>query len=194
MDPMMMMMLMQGMQSSKEGGRNFVGNLMSGNGSRPYGNAERAYDRYTSPWSNAGRGAINPFSQRLNEMGNTGDFMKNIMGQYQESPWARNMQNQSMRAGQNAASASGLMGSTPLMNQLQQNAGNISSQDQQNFFNNMMGINDKYMQGQNQLMNFGFGSDQAAAPWMGEQEYNKQSAKDSWMGNLGSSFMQMMGW
>ena len=60
-----------------------------------------------------------------------------------------------MRAGQNAASASGLSGSTPLFQQLQQNSGNIASQDMNKWLQNVLGINTQYGQGQQSLIQGG---------------------------------------
>ena len=55
-------------------------------------------------------------------------FMNNLQEQYNASPYNQYLQTQATRAGQNAASASGLMGSTPFLQQSQQNAANISQQ------------------------------------------------------------------
>src|ERR1035437_124862 len=87
----------------------------------------------TQPYFNQAVGQQNPFAKQgeqaiganqdwLNQMKDPQEFIKHIMSGYQESPWARNQQNASMRAGTNAASASGLTGSTPFAQQLQQNA------------------------------------------------------------------------
>ena len=64
-------------------------------------------------------------------------FINDQMANYQESPYAHYLQQQSMRAGQNAASASGLSGSTPLMQQMQQNSGQIASGDMNQWLQNV---------------------------------------------------------
>ena len=125
------------------------------------------------------------------------------MGQYQESPYAQYLQKQSMRAGTNAASASGLTGSTPFAQQLQQNAGNIANQDQNQWLQNVLGINTQYGQGQNNLINSGQNSANTLSSLynqmgqnMGEAAYGKQAGKqqDFWntiaggLGLFGSFF------
>ncbi len=157
-----------GSDSGSGGGfMQFLSGLFGDSG-KPFADAERAYDKHSQPWINAGRGAINPFSQRLGEMGDSGKFAGDIMKDYQQSPFAKYQQQQGMNTANAFGSASGLSGSTPLMQAAQNNAQNISSQDMQKYFDNRMGINRDYMTGQNQLMNYGQGFDANAAPWMGQ--------------------------
>lgn len=160
---------------------------------RPYAEGQREYDKYAGPWSQAGRGAINPFTNRINQMGDTNGFYNSIMNNYNESPMARFQQQQGMRAAQNMGSATGMTGSTPLMQQAQQNAQNISSQDMQRFFENQMGINKDYLSGQNQLMNYGYNSDQAAAPWMGEAAFGKEAGHQQDTANMIGGGAQIAG-
>jgi hypothetical protein len=133
-----------------------------GNSGAPYDAYSNEYKNYAGqgvnaqqPYYNAGTGAIKDYQDWLTKQKDPTGFINNLMGQYQESPYAHNLQQQSINAGQNAASASGLSGSTPLMQQLQQNAGNISSQDQNQWLQNVLGINTQYGQGQNNLINGG---------------------------------------
>lgn len=102
-----------------------------------------------------GQNAMGQYNGWLQGMSDPSEFINKIMGGYSQSPWAKNMQTQSIRSGQNAASASGLSGSTPFAQQLQQNAGQISSQDQQNYLNNVLGVNTQYGSGLNNEMTMG---------------------------------------
>ena len=90
------------------------------------------------------------------------------MGQYQQSPWARYQQQQAMRMANNMGSATGLTGSTPLQLQAQQNAANISSQDMNNWLQNVLGINTQYGQGQQNLMAGGQGAANALTSLYGD--------------------------
>jgi hypothetical protein len=130
-----------------------------------FGNSGKPYDAYQQwaekaaqqqqPYTQAGAQGLNNYQEWLNSQKNPTEFINGLMGDYNESPYAQYQQKQSLRAGQNAASASGLSGSTPLMQQLQQNAGNISSQDQNQWLQNVLGINTQYGQGQQNLINGG---------------------------------------
>lgn len=138
---------------------------MFGNSGAPYQDASNTLNQYAqqaqgyqNPFYNAGVGAINPYQHMLQGMSNPKDFYNNIMGGYSQSPGAQYQQQQGMRAAQNMGSASGLSGSTPLMQQAQQNAQGISSQDQQQYFNNIMGINQGAMNGYQNLMQGGQGA------------------------------------
>lgn len=142
-----------------------------GNSGAPYQAASNQYQKYynqaidkQNPFYNAGVGAIGNFQDWLNGMKDPSGFVNSLMGKYQESPWAKYMQQQAMRAGQNAASASGLAGSTPFAQQMAQTAAGISSQDMQNWLNNVFGINTQYGEGEGTLMQGG----QHAADFMGD--------------------------
>jgi len=167
-----------------------------GDSGKPYDKAMEEYQKYMQmgqqtqqPYLNAGTGAIGDYQKWLQGQQDPSKFINDQMGQYQESPWAKNLQQQSMNAGQNAASASGLMGSTPLMQQLQQNAGNIASQDQNQWLQNVLGINTQYGQGQQNLMSGGQNAANSLTNMynqmgqnMGQAAYGKEAGKkqDFW--------------
>ncbi len=183
---------------------------MFGNSGSPYDKAMQQYQQYGNmaagaqqPYANAGQGAIGNYQQWLQGQKDPSQFVNNLMGGYQESPYAKYMQQQSMNAGQNAASASGLSGSTPLMQQLQQNAGNIASQDQNQWLQNVLGVNTQYGQGQNNLMQGGQNAANQLSNiysnmgnQMGQGAYGKEAGKqnDWWntlggIANIGLSFL-----
>lgn len=183
-----------------------LGGLFGDSGS-PY---DAAMDQYQQ-WANKAQGAQNPFLQAgtgaignyqnwLSGMQDPSKFMNNLMGQYQESPYAKYMQQQSMRAAQNMGSASGLTGSTPLQMQAQQNASNISSQDMQNWLGNVLGINTQYGQGQNNLMGMGANSANALTNMygqmgqqMGQAAYGQQAGKNQDFMNMLSGGLELAG-
>lgn len=167
-----------GGSSNQSGGQSGgLGNLMSlfsgggigqllgglfGNSGAPYGDAMKQYKKYfqgatgaQNPFYNAGTQGMGNYQNWLQGQQDPSAFINKIMGQYQESPFAKNIQQQSMRAGQNAASAEGTLGSTPFAQQMQQNAGQIASADQNNWLSHVLGINSQYGQGQQNLMQGG---------------------------------------
>jgi hypothetical protein len=169
----------------------FLGGLF-GHSDKPYDKAMEQYQKYMQmgqqtqqPYLNAGQDSIVNYQNWLQNQQNPSQFINNQMANYQESPWAQNMQQQSINSGQNAASASGLMGSTPLMQALQQNAGTIASQDQNNWLQNVLGINSQYGQGQNNLMTGGKNAANALAALynqmgenMGQAAYGKEAGRN----------------
>ena len=178
-----------------------------GNSGKPYDKAMEQYQEWANkaagqqqPYAEAGRGAIGDYQEWLQGQKNPTEFINNLMGNYQESPYAHYMQQQGIRAGQNAASASGLMGSTPFAQQLQQNAQNISGQDMNQWLQNVLGINTQYGQGQQNLMTGGQNAANALTNMynqmgerMGEAAYGKQAGRnqDFWnvLGGIGSMFL-----
>lgn len=176
---------------------------MFGNSGGPYDDAMKQYQQWMNraqgmqnPFIQAGTGAIGNYQKWLQGMQDPTKFMNNMMGQYQESPWAKFQQQQGMRAANNMGSASGLSGSSPLMQQAQQNAQNISSGDMNNWLQNVLGVNTQYGAGEQNLMNMGQNATNSlmgmygnAAPWMGEQAYNKGAAhNDDFWSMLGGGF------
>ncbi len=145
----------------KSGLSQFLGGLFGDSGA-PYDKAMGEWQKYLgqgkdlmNPFYQAGTGAIPQYQEWLQGMKDPSAFINKIMGQYQESPFAKYQQQQSMRAGQNAGSASGLTGSTPMMQQMQQNASNISGQDMNTWLQNVLGVNTQYGAGQGNLMSGG---------------------------------------
>lgn len=204
-----------GLGGSFNGG-NFLGGLggflggMFGNSGQPYSDAMQQYEKYMqqganaqNPFLQAGQGAMGDYQKWLRGMQDPSKFINSQMSQYQQSPWAQYQQQQAVRSGQNAASASGLTGSTPFAQQLQQNAAGISSQDQQNYLSNVLGVNQQYGSGLNNMM--GYGANAAnqltglygnMAQGMGNLAYGQSQAQnqDFWnmlgggLGMLGSFF------
>lgn len=175
-----------------------------GHSDRPYDKAMEEYSKYSAlarqqqqPFVNAGREAIPRYQEWLQGQEDPTAFINNLMGDYQESPYANYLQQQSMRSGQNAASASGLSGSTPLFQQLQQNSNNISSADMGQWLQNVLGINNQYGQGQQNLITGGQGAANNLSDLysnlgsqLGEQAYNREGSKQNsfWntLGGIGS--------
>lgn len=167
------------LDDTQRGGLSSVlGNLFS-DPRRPFAQAQRAYDPYMDrasgiyqPFYETGREALNPFKRRLNEMQNPSSFINNLMGNYKESDWARIMKDKSQRAATNAASASGLIGSTPYLEASEQIAGDISAQDMDRWLQKVLGINKDYLSGYDQLIGRGFGAAQ------GLSDLNQRRAQD----------------
>src|SRR5262245_21194960 len=118
-------------------------------------------------------------------------FINNLMGKYQESPYAKYEQQQGLRAAQNMGSASGLSGSTPLMQFAQQQAQNISSQDMSQWLQNVWGVNTQYGQGQFGMMGQGMQAGNALTElmqnYMNNQAglaYGKDAAQQGRTGNI----------
>lgn len=154
-----------GLGSGFGGGIASILSGLFGDSGSPYQDAQDAYKPYfdqatgaQQPYAQAGQAALGPYQDMLKNMSNPSGFINQLMGQYQESPFAKYQQQQGVRAAQNLGSASGLTGSTPLQLQAQQNAQNISSQDMQNWLGNALGVNNQAMSGYGNLINGGQGA------------------------------------
>ncbi len=143
---------------------------MFGWSGRPYDKARDEYKKYMNkgldeyaPYANAGRNALGNYQNFLNPMQDPNKYFNDIMSKYQESPYAHFQQNEAMNAGNNAASASGMLGSTAHSNANMAMSRNLSSQDMQQYLQNILGIGNTYMGGQQNLMNQGFNAAGARA-------------------------------
>lgn len=192
----------------------FLGSMFGDSGA-PYDDAMKQYQDWANkaqnvqnPYLQAGQGAIGNYQDWLSGQKDPSKFINNLMGQYQQSPWAKYSQQQGMRAATNAASMGGLsngmggagIGSTPFMQQAQQNAQNISSEDMQNWLGKVLGINTQYGQGNQFLMGQGANAANSLTGMygdmgrqMGEQAYNKGAAGQNDMWNMLGGGLQIAG-
>lgn len=173
-------------------GGQFFGGLFGDSG-KPFDKAGDQYQKYADqaggyqqPFYQAGVNAIPQYQNWLNGMKDPSAFMNKMMGGYQESPYAKYLQQQSMRSGQNAASASGMGGSTPFAQQMQQNAGNIASGDMNQWLQNVLGINTQYGSGVGGMMQGGQNAANSLSniysnlgKQMGEVEYGKEAGNQN---------------
>jgi len=208
---------MMGMMGGGGGGRGPFGYIpgsyanifqgLFGNPEKPYKDAQKQIERYfpqaqqyQQPFYNAGIGAIPGFQNWLQTMQNPSQFINNQMANYEESPYAKYQQQQGLRAAQNMGSASGLTGSTPLMQFAQQNAQDISSKDMNQWLQNVLGINSQYGQGMGNMMGMGQNAanslTQLMSDYMNAQAqlaYGKGAAQQGQMGGLLSGITGLFG-
>lgn len=178
-----------------------------GNSGRPYEKAGEEYQKYFNqaptaqqPYQQAGQNAIPQFQQWLQGQKDPAGFINKLMGQYQQSPWAKFQTEQANRYNTNDASAKGLIGSTPYQQAGEQFAHDISSQDMQSWLQNVLGINTQYGQGQHQLMEGGqHASDilsqlfQNEAQTMGQSKYGEEAGKQSDQNSIWSGITKLFG-
>lgn len=155
-----------------------VGGLF-GNSGAPYEGAEKELNDFYNrgkdtqqPFLDYGKGAMPKVNEWLGGMKDPSGFINKLMGQYSESPWAKYQQDQSARRFGNAGSASGLTGSTPLGQFEQQSMHDITSEDQQKWLQNVLGINSEYGKGIQNQVNVGQGAANSLT------DLNKEYGKD----------------
>lgn len=202
MDPQTMAMLAQLFKEKGGNLSSLLGNIFS-DPRRPYADAERAYDPWMDrasgamqPFYDQGVDAMNPFKKRLDEMGDAPGFLNHMMDKYQESDWAKNMKENAQRAATNAASASGLIGSTPYLQASEKIAGDISREDMQNWLQNALGVNKDYMGGYDRMIGRGFDAARNMADIFGNRardtaqlEYDKSRAGQQRTGGIVGSIL-----
>lgn len=173
---------------------------MFGNSGAPFDQAMNQYNQFNqnaqnaqNPFINMGHQAIGQYQDWLNGQKDPSGFINKMMGNYQESPYAKYEQQQGLRAAQNMGSAGGMggSGSTSLMNYAQQNAQNISSKDMNQWLQNVLGINTQYGQGLNNEIGYGQNSANNMTNFynnmagkMGDAAYGKQAGENQDFNNM----------
>ena len=152
--------------------------------SRPYGDAMDQYSRYADqasavqkPYQQWGQEGMGQYGDWMNKQKDPGQFINNLMGQYQQSPYNQYLQQQSARSSQNAASAAGLGGSTPLFNEIGQNSANIAQGGIDNWLTNALGINTQYGQASQNRVNIGQNSANQLSNLYSDQGQNTANLK-----------------
>ncbi|OGO93508.1 MAG: hypothetical protein A3F10_05650 [Coxiella sp. RIFCSPHIGHO2_12_FULL_42_15] len=117
-----------------------------------------------APYLQAGNQGVNQFQNYLTEFGKnlqSGDWMKG----YQESPFAKFQTQEALHAGNQAAAASGMLGSSGHQENSMKLAQNIASGDMQNYFNQLLAQQGLYQQGLSNLTNMGYGAANQLGNW-----------------------------
>lgn len=175
----------------------FLGGLF-GNSGKPYDKAMQQYQQWMNraqdvqqPYMNAGTQGLGNYQDWLSGMKNPSQFINDLMGNYQASPYTQFLQQQAQNAGINSGSASGLTGSSALAQQMQQNATNIAQQGIDSWLQNVLGINNQYGQGQQNLINFGQNSANSLSNLynqmgqnMGQLAFGKEAGRQNNLNNI----------
>ena len=184
----------------------FLGGMFGDSG-KPYDKAMEQYQKYMQmgqgvqqPYLDAGKEGLGNYQEWLKGQKDPSGFINNLMGNYQESPYAHMLQQQAMNAGNNSASASGMMGSSALMQQQMQNAGQIASGDMNSWLQNVLGINTQYGEGHKDLKNGGQNAANSLTDMynqmggkMGEAAYGKEAGKKNDFWNTIGGGLSMLG-
>lgn len=178
-----------------------------GDSGKPYDEAMNQYQKYMQmgqsaqqPYLDAGKQGLGNYQEWLQGQKDPAAFLNNLMGQYQQSPYNSYLQKQAQNAGINAGSASGLTGSSALMQQMQQNAANIGQQGMDTWLQNALGINTQYGQGQNNLVQGGQNATNSLmnmlnqmSQQMGDAAYGKEAGKQSDLWNTIGGGLSLLG-
>lgn len=153
---------------------------------------------YMQPFYDQGTKSMGDYAANLAEMKDPQQYYNKIMSGYSMSPAAQYNIQQGVNTAMLGNSASGLSGSGAEMQQLQKIGQGISSQDQQQYLSNILGLGDRYRQGQAGLMGQGFSAGSNIGNWgmdtgsnmsklyqlMGQAKAGQDMASSSGIGNL----------
>ena len=169
----------------------FLSSLFSGgNFTNPYDQAMKTYQPFgqqLSPYEAAGGYSLPRYEQGLGEQmqDNGVGQIDNILNQYHYSPWAQHETQGATQAANNAATASGLLGTPQEQEALAGKISGITSQDQQQFLNNALGQYDQGLQGLYGLSNLGYNATNQYGDYLGNlanyqaQRQNAQNQHDA---------------
>jgi hypothetical protein len=148
-----------------------------------------------TPWQQAGMNQLPGYQQNLDQGQDPFHFMNQIGQNYQQSQSAKNNINAMTSAMNNAAAASGIAGTPAAQLALAGKVNDISNADQQQYFNNIYGLKNQYMQGADSMMNRGFGASQGINQnYMGQGNALAQLYGDMGNAQLGQHQSDASGW
>lgn len=108
------------------------------------------------PFLSGGQGAFQNLQSFLNNFKDPTKTYNDITKNWSMSPAAQLQLQQGIQAANQGAAASGMLGSTEEQKQLQNYGQQVTNADQQQYFNNIMGLNDFYSNGLNNMSQYGF--------------------------------------
>lgn len=160
----------------------------AGDTSKEYYNRSQAQ---MQPYVDQGQDAYGGLNTAMQSLLNPTQLQNEWASGYQESPYAKFMQDKAHQQGLESASSMGLMGSTPALQAIQAGTNQISMADRDNYLDRLF---QKYQIGAQMGQNiYGQGANMAGAMGqntmaqgntMGQTAYGQQSAPGNIMGNL----------
>lgn len=136
---------------------------------------EQAAQQQEQPYINIGNQVAPDLTTAMQQLLNPEGLTSKWASEYQTSPYAQNILNQTQARGMDIASQQGLLGSSAALQNIQNESGKIITSDEEGFLNNLM---QKYMAGVGLGENlYGHGANAATsfanqALSMGNQETN----------------------
>jgi len=176
-----------------------IGNMFSGGQADGYGdmmkqiqaamdmaqrNAGQA-NALIDPFYQAGKGQLNPYMANYQRLLNPQQFYQDMMKGYETSPQAQRQLQMGTDAAMKAASASGMLGSTNLLNQVNENSQGIMRADQDNYYNKMNQSFNTGLGHQQGTVNMGYG----AGVQQGNNLMNLSQLMAQLYGNMGQAQM-----
>lgn len=139
-----------------------------------------------NPYQQAGTNALGQYQNWANGMKDPTQYYNNIMQNWQMSPAAQMNAQYGQKAMNQGAAAGGMVGSPSQQEQLGQYMNNLVNTDQQQYFNNINGVNNQYGAAQGNMMNQGFN----AANGMNNSFMNQGNALAGLYNNMGQAQLQ----
>lgn len=109
-----------------------------------YNKANDALQTNLGPYAQGGMTANDKLNQFLESLSDPGKLQSDWSKGYEESPYAKQLQQGSIDKGLNAAGSMGLMGSSAALNNIQEEGSDIMQKDRQQYMNDLM---QKYLAG-----------------------------------------------
>ena len=101
---------------------------------------------YMQPFYNTGQQGLSDYASALGQMSDPTAYMNQLMSGYSMSPQAQMEQQQAIKAANAAAAATGMLGGGAEQKELASTAEQITSRDMQQYLNNLLGINQRYLE------------------------------------------------
>jgi len=147
------------------------------------------------PYYQAGKGEMNPYMDNYKRMLDPNKFTEDMMKGYETSPGAQRQLKMGADSAMNAASASGMLGSSNLLNQVNEESQGIMKADQNNYLDRQLGIYNNGLGQQQGMVNMGYGAGQQMGNnYMQQGNAMMRGYGDVGNAQLGQNMGRMQGW
>jgi len=136
-----------------------------------YNNIPGMVKPYFDPYINAGQNAMPNYQNTVNNMmSDPTGFINSIMDTYYESPQYQFEKGQAITSADNAAALGGTLGTGAHQGQVADYVRQLSSEDQQRYLQNALGVQGTGLQGTQGIINQGYGASGALAGILGQNQ------------------------
>ena len=155
--------------------------------------------QFRNPAIEHGEEAYKTYNDMYNKLAHPEDLQSDWASHYEKSPYAQNLQQEALGQGMDAASASGLGGSSAAIANIQKGGADIMQKDRQQYMDDMMkkylaamGIgSDIYGKGTSMASNAA-NAQQQHGEWNAQNQFNQNNAGGNKFGDIASSIPAMI--
>ena len=129
------------------------------------------------PYIGAGKRSLGKYESGLDEMRDPQEYLSQLLGGYEQSPFAKQQEEAGMGSLERSAAMTGMQGSGAEKMALERQSQQISQADQQRYLDNLYGIHSQYLGGESNIAQMGLGGIQTQITEQARQQETAESRR-----------------